>query len=60
MQEFYNDGKSIIAFLILVLMVVMTIGDKIAEKLVAFILLSMIILQSDAIITWFEKNFSIK
>lgn len=46
MQEFYENGKSIIAFLVIVLVFSMAFGESATSKMVLLVLLGMILINS--------------
>ena len=59
MQDFYNDSKFIIAFLVLVLIMQAAVGEKFTEKFCLLVMFSMVILNADSFSKWFGKTFSL-
>lgn len=57
LQSFYTNGKSIIGFLILVLIFNMIFDQKTTEKFVLLVLFSMCILNADKFIAFMQKTF---
>ena len=60
MQDFYNDSKFIIAFLVLVLIMQAAVGEKFTEKFCLLVMFSMVILNADNFSKWIGKTFSLK
>lgn len=55
MENFYNSMKAIIIFLIIMIMISVMVGEKSAQNMAMFILLGMLLLNSDKIVTFLEK-----
>lgn len=51
MSEFYNNGKSIIGFLVIVLVFSMAFGEDTAQKMVLLVLLGMVLINSNKFIS---------
>lgn len=57
LESFYKNGKSIIGFLILVLIFNMIFDTEMTEKFVLLVLFSMIIINSEKFIDFFSNAF---
>lgn len=50
MGEFYDNGKTIIAFLVIVLVFSMAFGEDTAQKMVLLVLLGMVLMNANKFI----------
>lgn len=57
MESFYQNGKQIIGFCVLVLIFNMVFDQKTTEKFVLLVLFSMCILNADKFGEWFNRTF---
>ena len=55
MKDFYNSFTFILAFLILTLIINMIFGATVTEKFLLLVLLSMVVVNSDAVVSIFSK-----
>ena len=55
MENFYNSMKTIIIFLIIMIMISVMVGEKSAQNMAMFILLGMLLINSDNIVTFLKK-----
>ena len=55
MENFYNSMKTIIIFLIIMILISVMVGEKSAQNMAMFILLGMLLINSDNIVTFLKK-----
>ena len=58
MYILWHDGKFIIGFLVLILIVQATFGDDTAEKFCLLTLMSMLILNANTFVDFLKNNFA--
>lgn len=56
MESFYNNGKQIIGFLVIVLIFSMATNEKVTQYMVLLVMLGMVLINSDTF-TEFLKDF---
>ena len=60
MKQFYNDFKFIIGYMVLTLLVLMTAGDKAERYFLLITLLGMVLINSESITDFLDKNFTLE
>ena len=57
MKDFYDDFGFIIGFMVLCLLVLLAFGQKAEKYFLLVVLLSMVLLRSEDIVNFMDKNF---
>lgn len=60
METFYNNGKAVIGFLVIVLLFSMFAGEKMTQRMVLLVLLGAVLLNSNTIISFLKDDTNSK